>query len=118
MTSRVCVRCGAPHHAQRLCRAHYNRAARRGLLGPSLASGVRLAVDLRWVLDTPGWNLSRVAREARVHRHTVTSVLRCRHLVQAATAARIAAVCHTARVGGLGVPAGAPPVEPVAAHAA
>lgn len=115
--TRRCSRCGRAHHAQGLCAVHYMRAARRGQMGPSLRSAVRLAVDLRWLLDTPGWTVARVAVEAGVHRHTVLNVLRCRHRVQAGTATRIAAVCHTARVDGLGVRPVAPRGEPVTAAA-
>lgn len=116
--TRRCARCGAEHHARGLCKVHYARAARRDLLDQSLSSALRLSVDLRWLLDAPGWTISRVAAEAGVHRHTVGSVLRCRRRVQAATAARIAAVCHTARPPLAGVRPAARPGQPVALHAA
>lgn len=116
--TRRCRRCGGPHHAQGLCRVHYGRAARRGLLAPGFSSAVRLSVDLRLLLDEPGWTMARVARQAGVHRHTVVSVLRCRHRVQASTADRIRVVCHTAVPAAAGVRGGAVSDEPVAARAA
>lgn len=115
---RRCRRCGAEHHAQGLCKVHYQRAVRRDLLDPSLASALRLSVDLRLLLDEPGWSIGRVATEAGVHRHTVVNVLRCRHRVQAATAARIATVCHTARSPAAGVRPAARRGQPVVLHAA
>lgn len=105
----ACGRCGGPHRARGLCGRCYMRAARRDRLDTSYGSALRLAVDLRLLLDVPGWTRTRVATEAGVTRETVRSVLRCRHQVQADTAARLGAVCHAVLSGHGGVrPASVP----------
>jgi hypothetical protein len=91
--TKMCVRCPKRPVARGLCRVHYSKLLRTGVLEPLMVDATPTHRQVKRLLATGSWTRASIARATGVHVDTVSQLAAGRrHRVLETVAAAIAAV--------------------------